>query len=173
MRDAGSVVLDNRNLKALIKAFGSSVPYARVGILGTSGKTSRMAAQTKAKSIKAKVKRAYYGPVSNVTIGAFHEFGTAHLPIRSFLRVPITDRLEKAMQGARAFDKNTIKRVIAEKSIVSWVQALATLAEAIVIGAFTTGGYGKWKPSNMERKKNWETLVETKQLRDSITSEVV
>lgn len=151
------IVFKNKNLKALIRAFGTDMPSGRIGVLGGGG------SRTSKNNSK----------VSNAQIGAWHEFGTAHLPIRSWLRVPLIDRLEKALVGARAFDKLAIKQIIAEKSLLTFMQKVMAMAEAIVLAGFDSGGYGMWKPSNMNRKKNWQTLVETQQLRNSITSEVV
>lgn len=147
------VTLNVANLDKLLKALGQKQPVARVGILGT--KNSRT----------GKVN-------SNATVGAAHEFGTSTLPQRSFLRVPITDNLQHECESAGAFDKDTLKAVIAQGTVIPWLKKIALIAEGIVIGAFDTGGYGKWKPSNMTHKKNKQTLVETQQLRNSITSEV-
>ncbi len=52
------------------------------------------------------------------------------------------------------------------------MKRIAIVALDVVLGAFATGGYGKWKPSNMEHKKVHMTLVETQQLRNSVTEEV-
>lgn len=109
---------------------------------------------------------------SNATIGAAHEFGTSTLPQRSFLRVPIAEKLPGALEGSNAFDKDTLNRVMQEGSFKSWVEKVAILAVSIVQQAFDTGGFGKWKPSQMEAKKVKQTLVETGQLRDSISYEV-
>ncbi len=52
------------------------------------------------------------------------------------------------------------------------VKKVAVVAEGIVAEAFDTGGFGQWPPSDMTHKKVHQTLVETQQLRNSITSEV-
>lgn len=143
-----------KGLDQLLKALKQTEqPKARVGILGD--KNSRTG--------KAN---------SNATIGAYHEFGTTTLPIRSFLRMPISDRLQKKMEESRALDKDVMKEVIRSGTVIPWLKKIAILAESIVHEAFDTGGFGKWKPSNMDRKKNHQTLVETQQLRNSINSEV-
>ena len=49
---------------------------------------------------------------------------------------------------------------------------MGAVGESIVQDAFSTGGFGKWKPSRMENKQTKQTLVETQQLRNSITSDV-
>lgn len=151
MSDDG-FTLDDKKLKNLIKAFKGKMPLARVGIRGGGERNE--------------------GEKSNAEIGAYHEYGTTVTPQRSFLRVPINDNMEKYMESAGAFKEQSLKKVIKEKSINTWVTKMAELGYQIVMEAFDTGGFGKWKPSNMDGKKNKQTLVETQQLRNSITTEV-
>lgn len=147
------VTLETKGLDQLIKTLKVKPPVARVGILG--GKTGR------AGSVP-----------NNATIGAYHEFGTSELPQRSFLRVPISEHLENKMESSGALNKDTLDQVVKQGSVTPWLKKIAVLAEGIVAEAFETGGFGKWKPSDMTHKKNHQTLVETQQLRNSITSEV-
>lgn len=149
--------LKTPGLDALIKALKTKPPQARVGILGT--KTNRSSKSSKETA-------------TNATIGAAHEFGTSKLPERSFLRIPISDHLQSYMENSGALDKETLDAVIKEKTIIPWMTKVAILAERIVLDAFDSGGFGKWKPSNMENKKVQQTLVETRQLERSITHEV-
>lgn len=146
------VTVNNKKLQQLIKAF-KDVPKVRVGVLG--GKDARNDK----------------GP-TNAEIGAAHEFGTEVLPRRSFLREPITDHLQSKMQERGAFDAEALAEVIRSGTIRPYVQKIAILCEEIVGEAFATGGFGKWQPSDMTHKKVHQTLVESQQLRNSITSEV-
>lgn len=148
-----TVRLDNRNLKKLLKALKTDDIKVRIGILGSNHRSEE-------------------GAPSNAEIGAKHEFGTSTLPIRSFLRMPITNFLEKYLSKNGAFGKKAMADVIAEGTIRPWMQKVAITSEEVVADAFATGGGGAWQPSNMERKKVQQTLVETQQLRNSITSEV-
>lgn len=147
------VEFNTKGLDKLLKAF-KDIPKARVGILG--GKNPRQ------------------NGGSNASVGAKHEFGdpASGLPIRSFLRVPITEHLQEYLDKSKAFDQDALKKVISESSLREWVAKIGIVAETIVLDGFQTGGFGKWKPSNMLHKKNQQTLVETQQLRNSITSEV-
>jgi len=147
-------VIKTEGLDKLLKALGAKMPTARVGVLGD------------------KNVRSTKGATSNATVGAAHEFGTSKLPMRSFLRVPITEHLQAKMEAAGALDKQVLRQVIALGSVLPWLQKIAVIAEGIVGEAFDTGGFGKWPPSMMDYKKNHQTLVETQQLRNSITSEV-
>lgn len=145
------VKLDTKKLDKMLKAFSKEMPTSRVGILGLSGRKD--------------------GGKTNADIGAKHEYGNEGMPVRSFLRVPIVEHLEKKMEEAGAFDEASLKLVVQQGSILLWMKKIATIAEGIVVESFHTGGFGKWPPSNMKYKKVHLTLVETQQLRNSITSE--
>lgn len=149
---SSGVELKNKGLKQLIKAF-KTMPEIRVGILG------------------GKAMREDVGP-SNAAIGAAHEYGTKRLPQRSFLRVPLTENLDNFLERSGAFDRQTLDEVIRNGTIRPWCVKVAITAEAVVAEAFATGGFGKWTPSDMRNKQVHQTLVETQQLRNSITSEV-
>ncbi len=147
------VTLKVDGLEKLLKALKAKPPVARVGILGS--------------------KNARSGKVnSNATVGAAHEFGTSKLPIRSFLRVPLTEHLQKQLEKSGLLDKDAMAEVIKKGTLLPWIKKVAIVGEGIVLDAFATGGFGKWKPSNMDKKVLKQTLLETTQLRNSITSEV-
>lgn len=146
---------DTTNLDQLIKALKENMSRARVGILGS--KVTRGSDKT--------------NTLNNATIGAFHEYGTSTLPVRSFLRVPITDNLKSRMESSGAFNKEELEEVVKTASFVPWLKKIAVLAEGIVADAFNSNGFGKWKPTQHTNGGN-TTLVDTGQLKDSITSEV-
>lgn len=157
MSDAAAT-LNMKNLENFIKALGGTLPEVHVGILGDSS------ARDPGDSGSTK---------TNAEIGAIHEFGTDKLPVRSFLRLPIYALLFKELESKGAFDKKVLAEVVATKNVRPWLEKIAIVAEDVVLGAFDTGGYGTWIPSDMRYKKNEQTLVETGQLRNSIKSEVV
>ncbi len=148
------VVLNDKRLKALIEAFSGKTPVARVGIFGDG---------------KPRAK----GFATNAEIGALHEFGGKNTEKRSWLRIPLNDHLKAFLEKAGLFDKSALDRVIKSGSLVPWVQKIAVSALDVVLEGFATGGFGKWKPSNMARKKVHMTLVETQQLRNSVIQDVV
>lgn len=148
-----TVELNTKGLDQIIKALKGKLPHVEVGVLGKNTKRSG-------------------SEVSNAKIAAFHEYGTKSLPIRSFLRIPIAENLQKYLEKSGAFDKETLRKVISQGSVVEWLKKVGMVAETIVADAFATGGFGKWKPSDMRRKKVHQTLVETQQLRNSISSRV-
>jgi phage gpG-like protein len=158
--DADTIKVEG--LDKMLKALRQKPPIARIGILGD--KTTR-----KAKPGEKRVP-------TNAEIGAAHEYGSPSkgLPQRSFLRVPIGDRLQKEMEKAGALSKAEFREVMKQGSVVPWLKKIAALAEGIVRGAFDSKGYGlwpSWKDPNYTNNAN-QVLVDTTQLRDSITSEV-
>jgi len=148
-----SVKMENKNLKALITAF-ENLPVARVGIL-------------QAKNQRPDDDDGGNG-LTNVELGTLMEFGGSTMPARSFLRMPIAEKLDEFLEDRGAFEKENIKQVIAEKSLNVWMGKVAATAADTVAEAFKTGGFGQWKPSDMKYKKNKQTLVEEGFLRDSV-----
>lgn len=146
--------IDTKGLDQILKALKAKPPVARVGILG--GANSRKDGQ------------------SNATIGAAHEYGTTKIPQRSFLRIPISENLEKRMQSSNLLNQEVLKAVIKEGSVLPWITKVAIIAENIVLDAFSSSGFGKWAPwKNPSYTNNTGMLlVDTQQLRNSITYEV-
>lgn len=147
------VKINLKGLEKMIKALKKKPVIARVGVLGNHNQRD--------------------DGESNASIGAKHEFGTSSLPVRSFLRLPISALLFKYMEDSGAFNKESLAEVVKQASFRPWVEKVAILAENIVQDAFDSGGFGIWPKSNMANKTNHQTLVETQQLRNSITSEVI
>ncbi len=138
-------------LKSLLKALSEKSEMVKVGILGDNDSREQ--------------------GNSNATIGQRHEFGIG-VPQRSFLREPLSEKLQDYLNSAKAFDEKAFKDVVKEKSLSPWLKKLGILGVQIVNDSFASGGFGKWKPSNMDNKKVKQTLIETQQLVRSITFEV-
>ncbi len=147
-------------LDAILKQFKEAkIPKIQIGILGDKD----------ARTGKAK---------SNATVGAAHEYGAParNLPMRSFLRVPLTDHLNEFLKKSEIFKPEVLRDVIRTKKLNPWMQKIGIVGEAVVQEAFASGGFGKWPAltsRTMSKKQNDQILVETGQLRDSITSRVV
>lgn len=143
-------------LEKLLKAFkADKIPKARIGILGAGARSG--------------------GGPSNAEIGVFHEFGTRHMPVRSFLRFPLIAMMQKYIERSGLFDRLAMREVIDHASLLSWTKKLAIVAESVVLDGFDTGGFGMWPalaPSTLQEKKVSQILVESQQLRSSIISEV-
>jgi phage gpG-like protein len=150
---------NTKGLDALIKAL-KHPPMCKIGVLGKNSRSSSKGGVTS----------------SNATIGAVHEFGSVsnNIAQRSFLRKPITDKLEKYLEKSQAFDKDTLREVLKKSSFMPIMRKVAVTAEAVVQDAFATGGFGewpKWKDGGYQNNTG-QLLIDTRQLRDSITSEV-
>jgi len=177
--DTDDSTFDDRQLMQLVKALKGEMPRARVGILGQ--KTIRRGADSEKETVSVNInlnqKKLGFkqGAVStNAAVGAVHEFGTEHIPQRSFLRVPISEHLPKRMEEAGAFNPETIKEVLKEGSVKPWLETIAAMAKGIVIEAFATGGFGKWVAWQTPGYENntGQLLKDTQQLSESITWEV-
>lgn len=112
------------------------------------------------------------GVETNATIGARHEYGDDGMPIRSFLRMPLNMHLSSYLEKSGAFDENALVEMVRAGNILVWLKQIAIVAETVVADAFDSGGFGKWKPSDFTYKKVHMTLVETQQLRNSITTRI-
>jgi phage gpG-like protein len=121
---------------------------------------------------------------TNAEIGITHEFGkaTKNIPRRSFLLMPCHSQLNKRIKEIAP----KVFKAVGEGKIETAYKVLGLLGESVVDGAFKTNGYGTWQPTssqvynrklaksrNRKNKKTPMTLVDTGQLRKSITSKVV
>lgn len=151
--------LNIKPMNDLMKALKVDV-IGRIGVLGD--KNARTPSQGSKNS----------GDVpTNADIGFKHEYGIG-VTKRSWLRVPLAENLDKFLEANGGFNEDVMKRVIANKNIKPWMKLVMATAEEVVLTGFDTGGFGKWRPSNMAYKKNHQTLVETGQLRDAVSTEI-
>lgn len=154
---AETVELNDKVLQKLIRAFKGNVPSAKVGVLGPKNARSQ-------------------SDQTNAEIGIKHEFGDPSakppLPMRSFLRMPLTSFLRPYLEKSGIFDKASFKKIVNSASLQIWVEKIGIVGVRVVLDGFDSGGFGLWKRSNMKYKETKQTLVETEQLRDSIVSEV-
>jgi phage gpG-like protein len=154
--------LNVKGLDQLLKALKAAPPVCRVGVLGEGN--------------SRQPKEGEKHIPTNSEVGAVHEFGSPArgIPVRSFLRIPISGNLTKYLSDNGTLNKQTMKAVIKSGSVLPWMERVAATALTIVKDAFATQGFGKWpawKDSNYSNNANM-VLVDTTQLRDSITSEV-
>lgn len=160
----GSDSFDSSGLEDVIKLLKKSKLNIKIGILGGDSDRTEENDSEDSKEVKEYP--------DNATIGMWHELGNEHLPSRSWLRMPLSTMLAKKLKASGAFDKKTMDEVLKEKSFEKYAKKIGIAGEECIQEAFDTGGFGKWKPSDMSGKKNEQTLVETQQLRNSVTSEV-
>lgn len=144
-------------LEKLMKQIGGDW-VARVGIL--EGKAGAKHAGTN---------------TTNGEIGVVHEMGsiTNNIPSRSFLRLPVETKQKEII---KSMGGKTVQSAIENNQIKTVYSLLGVIAESFVKQAFASGGYGQWpalKPATIARKGSSAPLIDTGQLRRSITSDVV
>jgi hypothetical protein len=169
MSEEIGVTFKDAGLEDLVKALENNIPRVKVGVIGSSEERDE---ETSALNEGDGSFMGGDNP-TNAEVGVLHEFGTENLPMRSFLRMPLTEKMKKFMSEAGAFNEETLKKIMEEKSFLEFAKKMGVVAETVVLTSFDTGGFGTWIPSNMNFKKNKQTLVETQQLRNSIASEVI
>lgn len=147
------VVLKKQPLQRLITQVASDEKNSRVqvGIFSSAARTN--------------------SDLTNGDIGAVHEFGSMsqHIPQRSFLRMPLTTRLKDNASSNWG-------EIILRQGFNSALRKLGVMGENTVQKAFATGGFGVWpklKPATIARKGSSAILIDTSQLRRSISSRVV
>lgn len=112
--------------------------------------------------------------IGNAGLGAVHEFGVVSkgIPSRSFLRMPVLNELPAAL---KVTDRALWHKVIVKQGILGALALLGAYALDVIHLAFETGGFGFWqslKPRTVRRKGSSAILIDTAQLRQSITAEV-
>jgi phage gpG-like protein len=114
------------------------------------------------------------GSLTNAEIGLKHEFGSFSegIPRRSFLIDTFEEKKKDLSEKARRILLRFFKKAINYKEVY---KRLGIAGEKLVVEAFETGGFGKWKelsPVTIAKKGSSVILVDTVQLKKSITSEV-
>lgn len=94
------------------------------------------------------------GELTNADLAEFHELGSpAHgLPARSMLKVPISDHAQQIMEPF----KGKAKALLSHSGLETLYKLIGISCEKIVLGAFQTGGYGKWAP--LKNSTIWRKL---------------
>ena len=112
--------------------------------------------------------------LTNAEIGLRHEKGvkSEHLPRRSWLVTPLEDHLP---ENLNKIGEETIEMIIKHQWLPAY-QELGIICEQIIQRGFETGGFGKWKVLSkftIQQKGSSAILIDTAQLRKSVTSTVV
>ena len=186
-----SVNLSDGPLKELSRQLDEAKgSYVKVGVLGAGARRER--GQTGLRRWKGTYKRwskeagrfletkPTWSPsagkfLTNAEVGVIHEFGApnAKIPERSFLRMPILSRLDDEIRTVPAGDW---KDLLVSSGLPGVLRAIGQSAVNVIQMAFHTGGFGRWaklKPATMRRKGSSDILVDSTQLRRSITFAVV
>ena len=117
---------------------------------------------------------------TNADIGAIHEGAlmemgsvSQRIPVRSFLRMPIRVKYDQIIKQA---SKGMADLLAEPFGYLKVLKNLGIACEVAIQEAFATRGFGHWKPnapSTVKRKHSDAPLIDTGQLRRSITSRVI
>lgn len=145
----------------------------RVGIFGNKENRKEPGPKFNTKAHTRRMTKKTSG-LTNADLGAIHEFGSKArgIPARSFLRMPIQ---HEANNIVKEISRDSVK-LLAEGKINELLTRLGIIAENAVQLAFTTRGFNQWTAdlmSTIGHKKSGMPLIDTGQLRRSITSKVV
>lgn len=111
---------------------------------------------------------------SNSLIGAVQEFGSIvrNILARSWLRAPLMEKSKEFSQDVATSININLTKPGGIKKI--FMQA-GLIAEVVIAKAFESSGFGKWSPlsqKTIKRKGSDKQLMDTGQLRRSVTSQV-
>lgn len=110
---------------------------------------------------------------TNAEIGAIHELGlVAGIPQRSFLKMPLETKLFDKISS----EKEDYYLALKNDKLRKWFEAVGIWCEEIIDNAFLSGGFGSWAPNSpitITIKGSSKPLIDTGQLRASITSKVI
>lgn len=143
---------------------------ARVGIIGSQASQSHQLEKHGYKE-----NRAQGETITNAELGLIQMYGsiTNNIPPRDFLVMPIEMKRRELIkvlassQSRTAFAKGNFKGIFA---------IMGAAAEGFIMEAFATGGFGSWAPnksSTVRQKRSSAPLIDTGELRKSISSDVV
>jgi len=122
-----------------------------------------------------KALRKHSNGLTNAQVGATHEDGSysQNKPRRSFLKDPITDAKPRMTAKIKEI---ALKYLSVPNGLDIILKQLGLLGEVVVQEAFDTGNHGKWQPLSPVtiKKKGHDTeLIETAELSQSVSSDVV
>lgn len=161
MSEGGSVEYNAKLLIKLIKNLSKDFPSVKVGILGDK-------AQKEHKDSK----------LTNAQIGFLNEFGSfsRHIPKRSFLVTPLKVHLNSYIKQKKSLSPKEFEKAIEKGKQEEFAKKVGIVAEEVVQDAFATRGFGEWAPnapSTIAQKGSDSPLIDTGELRRSISSEVI
>ena len=115
--------------------------------------------------------KVYGNGMTVIQIGAIHEYGVPVVGIvqRSFLRTPFATK-RKELNQATAAEFEAVAN--GKRDVDVGLGRIGVAATNVSKGAFTSLGYGEWKPDTTQtirRKGSSQTLIDTGILRSSIT----
>lgn len=159
---------DDGGLRRLLSLL-ESPHHVKVGLFGGG---ARFAAINRA-SKPGRIGGAKQESATNAEIGFVNEFGspTKKIPARSWLRMPIMQKINNIMSDSRS----ALEEAVASGNAHHFFDSLGVAAEAWIQKAFDSSGFGSWAKnadSTIRRKKSASPLIDTGQLRRAVAHEV-
>jgi len=155
------VELDISKMKRLVGFLQNGMPSIKVGIMGQKNKRND-------------------GIPTNAEIGFANEFGKmtgpVKIPARSFIRMPLQTHFYDKLLSKKSLTKKEFEKAVDSGQADKFAAKVGLVAEETIQEAFATRGWGEWKPNapyTVEQKGSDSPLIDTGQLRRSITSKVM
>lgn len=155
------VKLDIGKMKVLVSFLEGGMPDVKVGVISKNNKRQK-------------------GKPTNAEVGFANEFGVhtgkTKIPARSFIRMPLETHFYKNLLSKKSLTKKEFEKAVKNGKADEFAKKVGVVAEETIQDAFATRGWGKWKenkPSTIKRKKSDSPLIDTGELRRSISSEVI
>ena len=115
---------------------------------------------------KEKATKNYEDGASIIEIGAVHEFGMDNIPQRSFLRVPFAENKKEI----DAFIQKRFEMSGKEIAPIKALEQIGVFAEGISKRSFVENDWVANSPFTIAKKGSSSPLIDTGNLRNSITS---
>jgi len=148
----------------LLNMFKRGFPSVKIGIIGD----------------KAAIIRDDGEHLTNAQIGLIQEFGKhtgkRKIPARSFIVMPLKLHLNKYLKNKSSMTEKAFEKSVKAGKTEEFVAKIGLVAEEVIQDAFATSGWGNWapnRPSTVKRKGSSKPLIDTGELRRSISSKVV
>jgi hypothetical protein len=145
--------------------------YVLVGWPG-DGPTHREVTHTTSKSGRTRAKKGAHTSIPVAAIALVHEFGS---PANNIPERPVMRKTNRAYSRALAFAMaRVVRQIYAGKLLPSMaLKQLGVFWEGRIKTTFREGFFAPLKPATIARKGSSKPLIDSGQLRQSVTSRVV
>ena len=164
---ADIVKLDISGLLNLTNLLSKRLPSVKVGITGN-------------KATEVRKEPGEKRGKTNAEIGLIQEFGKMtgkqRIPARSFIIMPLKTRLNPYLKRNLKTTQKAFDKAVKSGKAEEFAAKVGIIAESVIQDAFATSGWGKWAPnapSTVKQKGSDKPLIDTGELRRSISSEVI
>jgi len=134
-------------------------PFVKIGVLGAAGKDAKTTTDGK------------NSPLSVIAVAVFNEFGTETIPERPFIRTTARKKRKEVQQ----FEKQLIGMVLRSKGSFGMKRVLNGIGlkfQTLIQKGFREEAWKPNSPKTVSRKGSSQPLIDTGQLRQSISYKV-